>query len=117
MDPPGRIAEYVLEEADDPYTAEEREAGVETVRTGLKRDLEEDDEEDEEEDAESKDEDEEPRGLPRGPEPETLLWFATRGDFDIPRNVEFERKRDLKRGLDGVNIPPEPMQGVDPSAS
>ncbi|VUC22841.1 unnamed protein product [Clonostachys rosea] len=115
-----RIAEYVSEEADDVYTKEERDSGVENVRTGLRRELEED-ESDEEGEGEDEDEvDDRARGVPgqqqgappvvRGPEPETLMWFAARGDFSVPPNIEFERKVDVYRGLQGVSIPPEPMQ-------
>ncbi|KAK7223843.1 hypothetical protein V2G26_011846 [Clonostachys chloroleuca] len=114
-----RIAEYVSEEADDVYTKQERDAGVENVRTGLRRELEED-ESDEDEEGEDEDEaDDRARGsqqqqgappVTRGPEPETLLWFAARGDFSVPPNIEFERKVDVYRGLQGVSIPPEPMQ-------
>jgi mediator of RNA polymerase II transcription subunit 8 len=114
----GRIAEYVRDEASDVYTKEERAIGVENVRTGLRKDLEEesDDEEDEDEDDEGEDgaggEVGGPgqAGLqpPRGLEPETLLWFASRGDFNVPPSVEYERKMGAYRGLDGVNIPPEP---------
>jgi mediator of RNA polymerase II transcription subunit 8 len=109
-----RIASYVREEAGDVYTKEEREMGIENVRTGLKKGL--DEESDEEEDEEEEDEDDENEdamdgvtksaAVARGPEPETLLWFASRGDFDVPRNVEYERKAGGKRGYDGVNIPP-----------
>ena len=53
-----RIAMYVAEEAGDVYTKEEREMGVENVRTGLKRDLEESDEEDDGDEDEDEDEDE-----------------------------------------------------------
>lgn len=125
----GRIAKYVREEAGDSYTKEEREMGVENVRTGLKRDLEEeeedDDEEEEDEDEEGDEEQDQEKAagrgggpaqengktqVERGPEPETLLWFMARADFEVPRNVEYERKGALKKGLDGVNIPPEPMQ-------
>lgn len=121
----GRIATYVREEAGDAYTKDEREAGIENVRTGLKRDIEEDDddddedEEDEDEDDEDIEEKKEPKGgaqdsakvhVERGPEPETLLWFMARADFEVPRNVEYEHKGPLKKGLEGVNIPPEPMQ-------
>jgi mediator of RNA polymerase II transcription subunit 8 len=91
---------------------------VENVRTGLRKDLEEesDDEEDEDEDDEGEDgaggEVGGPgqAGLqpPRGLEPETLLWFASRGDFNVPPSVEYERKMGAYRGLDGVNIPSEP---------
>lgn len=119
----GRIAAYVRDEAGDVYTKEEREMGVDTVRTGLRRGLDEesDDEDEEAEDADDDDGDDEgededgEKGRtqpPRGPEPETLLWFAARGDFDVPRNVEYERKGAVRKGLEGVNIPPERMEGV-----
>ena len=132
----GRIAEYVREEAGDVYTKDEREAGggVEGVRTGLRRDLDDDDEsgdddDDDDDDGEDEDGDDdvERGGGPsgdkreaappqvRGLEPETLLWFATRGDFEVPRNVEYERKMGVMRGLEGVRIPPDHMQGVGPS--
>lgn len=104
-----RIAQYVAEEAGDVYTKEEREMGVENVRTGLRRDLEEeDDEDDEDEEADNQPEQQQPRG----PEPETLLWFAARGDFAVPPNVEYERKTNVYKGLQGVRIPPgdETMQ-------
>ncbi|KAF4979548.1 hypothetical protein FDECE_18038 [Fusarium decemcellulare] len=100
-----RIKHYVRDEASDVYTAEERATGIENVRTGLRRDLEDDDEDDDDEE-----DDEENaadgRQKVRGPEPETLLWFAARGDFEVPRNVEYERKRDVYKGLQGVSIPP-----------
>lgn len=109
----GRIAEYVRDEAGDVYTAEERAAGTESVRTGLRRDVEDEDESDDEEDDNAGGEGESVAAqLARGPEPETMLWFAARGDFEVPRNVEYERKVGVKKGLEGVNIPPEPMQGI-----
>ncbi|KAJ4163771.1 hypothetical protein LMH87_005479 [Akanthomyces muscarius] len=125
-----RIADYVRDEAGDAYTKEERAQGTETVRTGLRRDIED---EDEDEDEEDEDEDEDGGGMigtataaaapagsndaplppAQGPEIETLLWFGARGDFELPRNVEYERKGAvLKRGLEGINIPPERMDGV-----
>ncbi|KAM3434398.1 hypothetical protein NHJ13734_006010 [Beauveria thailandica] len=127
-----RIAEYVRDEAGDVYTKEERAMGVERVRTGLRREIEEDDEEEDEDE----DEDEDGRdgataaaaavaGVnevatlpPRGPEIETLLWFMTRADFDVPRNIEYERKGAvLMRGLEGINIPPARTDSVQPGAS
>jgi mediator of RNA polymerase II transcription subunit 8 len=109
-----RIATYVRDEAGDVYTKEERESGVENARTGLRRGLDdESDEEEDDDDAADNDDDtgasQGGQGVPRGPEPEMLLWFMTRGDFDLPPNVEFERKTGVKRGLEGVNIPPEMM--------
>lgn len=142
----GRVAQYVAEESGDVYTREEREAGVEGVRTGLRRDLEEDEDdedEDEDEDVENEDEesDEEKESEdgageskhPRGMEPETLLWFLARGDFAMPPNIEFERKVGAYKGLMGVSgyQPPQihpqpqpqpqtqthtPTQGPDPDA-
>ena len=124
----GRVASYVREEAGDAYTKEEREAGVENVRTGLKRELEESDEE-EDDDEEEEDEDEvmevdaqgQNAGLKtkkeqtaRGPEPETILWFAARGDFDVPNGVEYARKEDVYRGLQGVSAPPDRTECAGP---
>lgn len=111
-----RVMKYAREEADDVYTKEEREMGVENVRTGLKKDLEQDEDDESEGDEDEGDEDMEgdgskkepgegpPNGLPRGPEPETLLWFMARGDFAVPQNVEYERKVDGYRGLQGVSM-------------
>ncbi|OAA73545.1 Mediator complex, subunit Med8 [Cordyceps fumosorosea ARSEF 2679] len=128
-----RIAAYVRDEAGDAYTKAEREMGTENVRTGLRRDIEEDEEEEEEEEEEEDEEDEGedqvmatvvPGGngdggaapQRRGPELETLLWFMARADFDVPRNVEYERKGGgpPMRGLDGVGIPPERTGGGQP---
>lgn len=103
-----RIATYVREEAGDAYTKEERENGVENVRTGLKRDVEEDDDDDEDEEDEDDAEDD-GKEVVRGPEPETLLYFMARADFEVPRNVEYERKGVVKKGFEGVNVPPERM--------
>ncbi|OLN81744.1 Mediator of RNA polymerase II transcription subunit 8 [Colletotrichum chlorophyti] len=107
-----RVQKYVLEEAGDVYTEEERARGVENVRTGLKRNLE-DEEEEEEEDESDEDGDEDvvmtgqgqqnakpPK--PTGPEPEMLFWFEARGDFELPRNVELLSQAGTKRGPMGV---------------
>jgi mediator of RNA polymerase II transcription subunit 8 len=56
----GRVATYILEEAGDSYTAEEREMGIENVNIGLRRkpdeeDSDEDEDEDDDEDKEMKD--------------------------------------------------------------
>ncbi|QSZ32128.1 hypothetical protein DSL72_001697 [Monilinia vaccinii-corymbosi] len=48
-----RIREYAQNEADDEYTAEEREGGVENVNTGLKDEYESDEEDEDEEDADA----------------------------------------------------------------
>lgn len=48
-----RIRDYVVEESDDPFTAAEREMGVDNVRTGLRRKLEDDEDEDEDEENET----------------------------------------------------------------
>ncbi|KAF4970463.1 hypothetical protein FZEAL_10032 [Fusarium zealandicum] len=110
-----RVAAYVRDESTDVYTAEERAAGADNVRTGLRRDLEDDDDEDEDED-EDDDDGGSAQQKTRGPEPETLLWFATRGDFDLPRTIDFGRKNDVYTGLQGVSIPPdEQTQGFAPS--
>ncbi|OHE96675.1 RNA polymerase II mediator complex component Med8 [Colletotrichum orchidophilum] len=110
-----RVQKYVLEEAGDVYTEEERHRGVENVRTGLKRGLEEE-EDDEESDEEGEgegdgDEDVVMSGQPQsqqakpskptGPEPEMLFWFEARGDFDLPRNVDLLSQSGMKRGQMG----------------
>lgn len=113
-----RIATYVRDEAGQVYTKEEVESGVENVRTGLKRDIDEDDDDEDDEDDEAEADAENGDGaqegnkpkISRGPEPETLLWFASRCDFEVPRNVEYERKGALNKGFDGVNLPPDTMQ-------
>ncbi|KAK1978375.1 mediator of RNA polymerase II transcription complex subunit 8-domain-containing protein [Colletotrichum cereale] len=110
-----RVQRYVLEEAGDVYTEEERERGIENVRTGLKRSLEDDEDDDEEEES-----DEEGGGdgdvamsgqgqqhqakppKPTGPEPEMLFWFEARGDFDLPRNVDLLSQAGSKRGQMGA---------------
>lgn len=105
----GRIATYVRDEASDAYTEDERATGTESVRTGLKRDVEEDEDDEDEDDEDEDDVDDgslAQQMQERGPEPETLLWFAARGDFEVPRNVEYERKKDAYMGLQGVNRPP-----------
>ncbi|KAM0335295.1 hypothetical protein ACHAQA_000340 [Verticillium albo-atrum] len=99
-----RVQKYVIEEAGDVYTLEEREAGIETVRSGLRRPLEEAEESDEDGDDDDEDEDvvmgdegaqagaaAQAAGKTAGPEPEVFFWFSARGDFDLPRNVEFEK--------------------------
>ncbi|RGP79839.1 mediator of rna polymerase ii transcription subunit 8 [Fusarium longipes] len=104
-----RVGYFAANENNDPYTAEERANGTENVRTGLRKGIE-DDEDDEDEDEEETEQAAAPVQV-RGPEPETLLWFAARGDFEVPRNVEYERKEDAFRGiyvykgLQGVGIP------------
>lgn len=107
-----RIAAYVREEAGDVYTREEREAGVENVRTGLARALDEDSDSNDEDDNDGDDGEEQGQDAeaPRGPELETLLWFAARGTFDVPVNIEYERKDGgaLRKGLEGINLPPLP---------
>lgn len=47
-----RLAKFATEEGESLYTAEEREMGIENVRTGLKRSLEEEESDEEEEDEE-----------------------------------------------------------------
>ncbi|KAI1739144.1 mediator of RNA polymerase II transcription complex subunit 8-domain-containing protein [Xylaria scruposa] len=99
-----RITEYVVNEESDSYTAEEREMGVENVRTGLQRSL--DDESEDEEDDVDMDEADGPAAegsaepdlmiIDRPPPPpapavstqdvegaalETILRIATRGQF------------------------------------
>ena len=115
-----RLAEFIRDETEDPYTKEERELGVENVRTGLRRNLEEDSDEEEEEEDEEEDEDitmldaapvapssaqqpGQPTGVGTGPplavpgaEPERMLWFAARGDSNMPPYIELESVRQAK---------------------
>lgn len=102
----GRVQKYVLEEAGDGYTRKEREEGIEKVRTGLKRPVEEP-EESEEDEGDEGDEDvvmTDDRGQPQqqqqkqqqqrqlpAPEPEVFFWFAARGDYELPPNIELEK--------------------------
>ncbi|UNI23639.1 mediator of RNA polymerase II transcription subunit 8 [Purpureocillium takamizusanense] len=119
----GRIAEYVRDEAGDVYTKEEREMGIDNVRTGLRRALDDDESDDEAEEEGDDIMDQDGDGdaakaknqPPRGPEPETILWFMNRGDFDLPPNVEYGRKGDIYRGLQGVNIPLGTAEGAGPA--
>ncbi|KAI1815527.1 mediator of RNA polymerase II transcription complex subunit 8-domain-containing protein [Poronia punctata] len=53
-----RIAEYVMNEEGDFFTAEEREMGVENVRTGLLQKFEDDDDDDDDDDEEEEEEEE-----------------------------------------------------------
>lgn len=95
-----RGREYVMNEANDMYTEEERENGIENVRTGLKRlfeDGDEDDDEDEEEEEDGKEaEDDDIMIIDRPPPPpapavstqevegvtlENIMRFAARGEF------------------------------------
>ncbi|KAJ4134696.1 mediator of RNA polymerase II transcription subunit 8 [Fusarium equiseti] len=112
-----RVGYFAANENNDPYTADERANGTENVRTGLRKGIEDgdDDDEEEEEEEDEDEEEQEPATAPvqvRGPEPETLLWFAARGDFEVPRNVEYERKEEpykgiyVYKGLQGVGVPP-----------
>ncbi|KAI1105581.1 mediator of RNA polymerase II transcription complex subunit 8-domain-containing protein [Jackrogersella minutella] len=86
-----RIMEYVTEEANDMFTEEERQRGVENVRTGLKRSLEDEDDEDEDEEG-----DDDVMEIDRPPPPpapavvtqevegaalENVMRLATRGEL------------------------------------
>ncbi|KAI1384310.1 mediator complex, subunit Med8 [Hypoxylon trugodes] len=93
-----RIMDYVTTEAEDMFTEEERQLGIENVRTGLKRSLEEDeeDEDEDEEEGEGEDEDDDVMVIDRPPPPpapgvktqevegvvlENIMRFASRGEF------------------------------------
>ncbi|KAI0137736.1 mediator complex, subunit Med8 [Hypoxylon sp. NC0597] len=88
-----RILDYVTNEADDMYTEEERERGIESVRTGLKKMF---DDEDEDEDEEEEEGDDDVMEIDRPPPPpapgiatqevegvplESIMRFATRGEL------------------------------------
>ena len=94
-----RIATYIRNESSQPYTAAERAMGIENVRTGLKRNL---DEESDEEDEEDEDEDDVMTGRASGDatrpaiEPEHILWFSARGDFNLPRFIDLQGQKSTK---------------------
>ncbi|KAI0839299.1 mediator of RNA polymerase II transcription complex subunit 8-domain-containing protein [Hypoxylon sp. FL0890] len=88
-----RIRDYVTNEADDMFTEEERERGIENVRTGLKRVF---DDEEEDEDEEEEEGDDDVMEIDRPPPPpapgiatqevegaplENIMRFAARGEF------------------------------------
>ncbi|KAL7620837.1 mediator of RNA polymerase II transcription subunit 8 [Parahypoxylon ruwenzoriense] len=88
-----RILEYLSDEDNDPYTQEERDMGIENVRTGLRRPLDEDEDEEEEEEEER---DDDVMVIDRPPPPpapavvsqevegttvENIMRFASRGEF------------------------------------
>ncbi|KAH6692339.1 mediator of RNA polymerase II transcription complex subunit 8-domain-containing protein [Plectosphaerella plurivora] len=112
-----RVTSYVRDgEAVDVYTKKERAAGIENVRSGLRRALEEPDEDEDEDESDEGDDDEDvdldvimgettaPTGQTTAPppEPELLFWFAARGDYDIPPNVELEKDAAKRARLSGV---------------
>ncbi|KAK3355132.1 mediator of RNA polymerase II transcription complex subunit 8-domain-containing protein [Neurospora tetraspora] len=100
------IRDYLMNQANEPYTVAEREMGIENVRTGLKRSLEEEESEEEDED-EDEDEDRPLAAAGLGNvnaanlfHPEHVLWLASRGNMKLPKNVDLEaiRKREKPRG-------------------
>lgn len=52
----GRVPEYIGTEMEDNFTADERERGLDTVNTGLRRKLDDDDDDDDEDSDEEEDE-------------------------------------------------------------
>ncbi|KAI1479134.1 hypothetical protein K445DRAFT_18906 [Daldinia sp. EC12] len=95
-----RMRDYVINEGDDMFTEEERERGIENVRTGLRRSLEDDEEEEDEEEegvgGANEDEDDDVMIIDRPPPPpapsvstqevegallENIMRFAARGEF------------------------------------
>ncbi|KAG5984890.1 hypothetical protein E4U55_002645 [Claviceps digitariae] len=98
------------EDSEEEEEEEEEEGGGRNRKEEEDEDEDDDDDDvdvDDEEDEEEDGEDGRGGAMNRGAEPETLLWFAARGDFEVPRNVEYERKVGIKMGLEGINIPPE----------
>lgn len=105
------LHQYVTVQVKKKYTVEEQAMGIENVRTGLKRNLEESDEEDEDEDDDEEEEEDAAAvqggtggqatgaGAPGSAagkpflQPEHLFWLTAKGDFNLPRNVEFESQR------------------------
>jgi mediator of RNA polymerase II transcription subunit 8 len=89
------IKDYIENQAREPYTLAEQEMGTKNVRTGLRRSLEDDSDE------EDDDEDEEMAGVAKGGvsqapatsnpaggslglRPEHAMWFAGRGNTQLP---------------------------------
>lgn len=122
-----RLAEFVRDDYQDAYTAEERAMGIENVRTGLRQNLEDeyedDDEDDDEEDTEGDQTMTDASSAPQGSDPssaqpggagpgqqtntsapmlgedpERMLWFAARGDRELPPGIELESQRVEKPG-------------------
>ncbi|ORY57146.1 mediator of RNA polymerase II transcription complex subunit 8-domain-containing protein [Pseudomassariella vexata] len=87
-----RLEPFMKEEQLDPYTTEEREMGVENVRTGLRRELEEFESDSEEDD---EDEDEEEGGNNKGRN------VSQAADDDDPDIIMLDRPP-----------PPLPMEGT-----
>ncbi|KAG6368074.1 hypothetical protein INS49_002274 [Diaporthe citri] len=122
-----RLAEFVRDDYQDAYTAEERAMGIENVRTGLRQNLEDeyedDDEDEDEEDTEGDQAMTDALSTPPGSDPssaqlggtgtgqqvntagpspgldlERMLWLAARGDRDLPPGIELESNRVEKPG-------------------
>jgi mediator of RNA polymerase II transcription subunit 8 len=109
------LQQYVTVQVKKKYTAEERAAGVENVRTGLRQTLEESDEEDEDEEEEEEDEEEDEAAAAAGGagglatgiggtaaagggmfaaiEPEHVFYLQAQGNLNLPGNVPIESKR------------------------
>ncbi|KAB5567030.1 choline sulfatase [Coniochaeta sp. 2T2.1] len=87
-----RVRGFVEEESQDVYTAEERELGVENVRTGLRRDLEEEDEEsdEEEEDGEGGEGATQGRGKDEGEDEDVVMLGP--GGVEVPKQKKVPEK-------------------------
>ena len=101
------IRDYLMNQANEPYTVAEREMGIENVRTGLKRSLEEEEDSEEEDEDEDEDEDKPLAAAGIGSinaanlfHPEHLLCLTSKGNMKVPKNVDLEaiRKREKPRG-------------------
>lgn len=84
-----RAAKYVLEDAGDNYTSEEREAGIENVRTGVRRKLDENESDDEDEDEEMEDVD-----IDASSAEKTALTLGDSGSREV-KNIPVGTKRTL----------------------
>ncbi|KAB5584803.1 mediator of RNA polymerase II transcription complex subunit 8-domain-containing protein [Coniochaeta sp. 2T2.1] len=86
-----RVRGFVEEESQDVYTAEERELGVERVRTGLRRDLEEDDEEESDEEEEGGEGgDTQGRGQDEGEDEDVVMLGP--GGVEVPKQKKVPEK-------------------------
>ncbi|RDW69940.1 hypothetical protein BP5796_08337 [Coleophoma crateriformis] len=90
-----RIATYAMEEGGDNFTAEEREMGIENVRTGLRRKFEDDDESEEDDDDEDEDRDQKMEDTLEGELDVTVVRKSGMGpaEFELGQ-IKTQKKRD-----------------------
>lgn len=101
-----RVIKYATEEANEIYTVAERDMGIENVRTGLRRNLDWDsDEGEDDEDGSGEGSSAQKGAMVDGVateksefiDPERILSFSVKLDWDMPANFDFESKRPKAR--------------------